>query len=239
MSTSTAPGTASGLAVYASSSVPTYDYQSFIQPPNNLGVSSNKSWKQFDDNLKVATNYGLYITDDQTLVTTTGQPLGMDYLLDTNTKCKAIDLSGSPLVERYVYIQNNNPGGMLDSLISDIEKGLSPNNLELAFTPSIDCQGVSLMTIDENGTMGYGRGWVAVSEISTIDPCKFESGVNRVTNQKCGESFVNYNDSKYDNNFIYDNNRKKKKKDVVESIYFTGIMMFGLYLIYCFMKKTK
>jgi hypothetical protein len=234
----TTPGTASGLAVYSSSSVPTYNYPSFIKSPTQLGVTSDRSWKHFNKNLAVAGSYEQFIMSDQTGVTSTGQSLGMNYLLDTNTQCKATDLGGTS-VERYTYIQNNIPSGMLDSLISDIENGLNPTNLELAFTPSIDCQGVTLSTIDVNGNNGFGTAWVAISDIGAIPPCQFQNGVNPVTNQKCGESFVNYSDSEYDNNFIYDNNKKKKEKDAIESVYLTGIMVFGLYLIYCFMKKTK
>jgi hypothetical protein len=229
------PGTASGQGIY--SSVPTYDYSSFIQTPEQMGVNSNKSWNNFDNNLNIAGKYEQFIMSDQTGVTTTNQALGMNYLLDTNTQCKAVDLNGTN-VERYTYIQNNVASGMLDSIISDIENGFNPTNLELAFTPSIDCQGVTLQTIDVNNMQGQGTAWVATSEISNINPCQFSNGVNPITNQSCGESFVNYSDSKYDNNFIYDN-KKKKDKDMVESFYLTGIMVFGLYLVYCFMKKTK
>lgn len=232
MSTS---GTASGQGIY--SSVPTYDYSSLIKTPLGLGVNSDKSWDQFNWNLSKAANYEQFIMSDQTYVTNTGNSLGINYLLDTNTKCSATDLGGTS-VERYTYIQTNNPGGMLFSTISDIENGFNPTNLELAFTPSIDCQGVTLSTIDVNNMQGEGTAWVAKSEISNIDPCQFSNGLNPVTNKSCGESFTNYSDSKYDNNFIYDN-KKKKDKDMIESVYFTGIMVFGLYLVYCFMKKTK
>jgi hypothetical protein len=228
-------GKASGQGIY--SSPPTYYYSSYIQTPENLGANSNMSWADFDNNLKIAGDYEQFIMSNQNYVTTTGNSLGMNYLLDTNTQCKATDLSGTS-VKRYTYIQNNIPSGMLDSIISDVENGFSANNLVLAFTPSIDCQGVTLSTIDENGLNGFGTAWVATSEISNINPCQFQNGVNPVTNQSCGESFVNYNDSKYDNNFIYDN-KKKKDKDAIESVYLTGIMVFGLYLVYCFMKKTK
>ena len=228
-------GTASGQGIY--SSPPTYDYSSYIQPPENLGANSNMSWADFDNNLNIAGDYEQFIMSNQNYVTTTGKSLGMNYLLDTNTQCKATDLSGTS-VERYTYIQNNIPSGMLDSIISDVENGFSANNLVLAFTPSIDCQGVTLSTIDENGLNGFGTAWVATSEISNIDPCQFQDGQNPVTTAVCGESFVNYNDSKYDNNFINDN-KKKKDKDAIESVYLTGIMIFGLYLVYCFMKKTK
>jgi hypothetical protein len=228
-------GKASGQGVY--SSPPTYDYSLKIQTPEQMGATSNMSWTNFDNNLNIAGKYEQFIMSDQTGVTTTNQALGMNYLLDTNTQCKATDLNGTS-VERYTYIQTNIPSGMLDSIISDVENGFSANNLVLAFTPSIDCQGVTLSTIDRNGLNGFGTAWVATSEISNIDPCQFKDGQNPVTGQSCGESFVNYSDSKYDNNFIYDN-KKKKDKDVVESVYLTGIMIFGLYLVYCFMKKTK
>lgn len=228
-------GTASGQGVY--SSPPTYDYSSYIQTPENLGANSNMSWNDFDNNLRIAGDYEQFIMSNQKYVTTTGKSLGMNYLLDTNTQCKATDLNGST-VERYTYIQTNIPSGMLDSIISDVENGFSANNLVLAFTPSIDCQGVTLSTIDKNGLNGFGTAWVATSEISNIDPCQFKDRQNPVTTAVCGESFINYSDSKYDNNFIYDN-KKKNNKDPVESLYLTGIMIFGLYLVYCFMKKTK
>jgi hypothetical protein len=219
------------------SSVPTYEYSSFIKSPTQMGSTSDRSWKHYDKNIQIASDYTEFIMSDQNNVTTTGNALGMNYLLDTNTQCSATDLSGNS-VERYTYIQSNIPGGMLDSIISDIENGFSANNLVLAFTPSINCQQVTLSTIDQNGMNGFGTEWVATSEISNINPCQFQNGVNPVTNQSCGESFVNYSDTKYDNNFIYDN-KKKKNKDAIESIYLTGIMVFGLYLVYCFMKKTK
>jgi hypothetical protein len=229
-------GTASGQGVY--SSIPTYEYQLFIKSPTQMNVNNDQSWAQFNYNIDVAGEYVEFIMSNQNSVTTTGNALGMNYLLDTNTQCKATDLNGSS-VERYTYIQSNIPSGMLDSIISDIENGFNANNLVLAFTPSIDCQGVTLSTIDENGMNGFGTAWVATSEISNISPCQFQNGVNPVTKQSCGESFVNYSDTKLDNNLIYDNKKKKKEKDAIESVYLTGIMIFGLYLIYCFMKKTK
>ena len=227
-------GTPSGQGVY--SVVATYDYQTFIKTPVQNNVSDNKTWKQFDYNLDVAGNYLEFIMSDQNNVTTTGSSLGMNYLLDTNTQCTATDLNNVS-VERYTYIKSNNQSGMLDSIIQDIETAFNANNLTLAFTPSIDCQGVTLQTIDENNQSGFGTAWVATSEISTINPCQFQNGTNPVTGQTC-ESFVNYSDAKYDNHLIYDN-KKKKDKDAIESVYLTGIMVFGLYLIYCFMKKTK
>lgn len=227
-------GTPSGQGIY--SSVPTYDYQSFIKTPSQKNVNSDKSWTQFDYNLDVAGNYIEFIMNNQNHVTTTGNALVMNYLLDTKTQCTATDLNGTS-VERYTYIQSNIPAGMLDSIISDIENGFNANNLELAFTPSIDCQGVTLSTIDQNDQNGFGTAWVATSEISSINPCQFQNGVNPVTNKSCGESFVNYSDSKYDNNYNYDN-KKKKEKDAIESGFLTGIMLLGLYLVYCFIKKT-
>jgi hypothetical protein len=227
-------GTPSGQGVY--SSVPTYQYQSLIKTPTQMNVSNYKSWDQFNYNLDVAGEYVDFIMSDQNNVTTTGNALGMNYLLDTNTQCTATDLNGTS-VERYTYIQSNIPSGMLDSIISDIENGFNANNLELAFTPSIDCQGVTLSTIDQNDQNGFGTAWVATSEISGINPCQFQNGTNPITGQTC-ESFVNYSDSKYDNNLIH-TTKNKKEKDAIESVYLTGIMVVGLYLIYCFMKKTK
>jgi len=227
-------GTPSGQGVY--SSVPTYQYQSLIKTPTQMNVSNYKSWDQFNYNLDVAGEYVDFIMSDQNNVTTTGNALGMNYLLDTNTQCTATDLNGTS-VERYTYIQSNIPSGMLDSIISDIENGFNANNLELAFTPSIDCQGVTLQTIDQNDQNGFGTAWVATSEISGINPCQFQNGTNPITGQTC-ESFVNYSDSKYDNNLIH-TTKNKKEKDAIESVYLTGIMVVGLYLIYCFMKKTK
>jgi hypothetical protein len=159
-------GTPSGQGVY--SSVPTYDNQSHIKTPTQKNVNNDKSWNQFNYNLDVAGEYVDFIMSDQNHVTTTGNALGMNYLLDTNTQCKATDLNGTS-VKRYTYIQSNIPSGMLDSIISDIENGFNANNLELAFTPSIDCQGVTLSTIDKNDQNGFGTAWVATSEISNIN----------------------------------------------------------------------
>jgi len=228
-------GAPSGQGVY--SSTPTYNYTEYLMTPAQMGVNSDASWKQFNNNVKNGAKYVNFILTSQNDATTNSAPMGMNYLLDTNTQCKATDLSGT-LVERYTYIQTNNQGGMIDSMSSDIEIGLNPTNLELAFTPSIDCQGVTLATIDENNMSGFGTAWVATSEIANISPILFQNGVNPVTSETSDESFVNYIDTKYDNNLIYDN-KKKKKKDAIESFYLTGIMVFGLYLIYCFMKKTK
>jgi len=155
-------GTASGQGIY--SSVPTYDYSKLIKTPIEMGVNSDKSWDQFDWNLAKATNYEQFIMSDQNYVSKTDRALGMNYLLDTNTQCTATDLGGTS-VERYTYIQTNIPTGMLFSSISDIENGFNPTNLELAFTTSIDCQGVTLSTIDVNNMYGEGTAWFAKSEI--------------------------------------------------------------------------
>jgi hypothetical protein len=232
-----ATGAPSGQGVY--SSVPIYDYSSFIRTPEDMGTTSDKSWDAFKKNISIGASYGEILLGTSYAVSNTGGPLGMNYLLDTNTQCTATDLAGNPMVERYTYIQNNAPGGMIGGIVSDIDRGFNANNLELAFTPSIDCQNVSLKTIDDNNMNGVGSAWVATKEIESINPCMFSASVNPVTNQTCGEGFENYNDASYTNNMIYTGSKQKKEKDVIESVYFTGIMVFGLYLVYCFMKKTK
>lgn len=215
---------------------PVYETSNLIITPEDADASDIRSWVAFDHNMRVGANYLEAIVSDQTAVTTTGRPLGMNYLLDTKTQCNATDIEGGTSVERYTYIQNNHGGSLIDTVVNDVEIGFSANNLELGFTSSIDCQGVTLSTIDENGLNGFGTAWVATTEISNIGPCQFKDRINPVTNEICNESFENYSDSKYDNNFIYDN---KKKKDPLESGFLTGIMLLGLYLVYCFMKKTK
>jgi hypothetical protein len=236
MSTTGAP---SGQGVYYS--VPVYDYSSFIRDPEEMGASSDKSWESFNRNLRIGASYGEILLGSSYSASKTGGPLGMNYLLDTNTQCTATDLTGNPSVERFTFIQNNSPGGMIGGIVSDIDHGFNANNLELAFTPSINCQNVSLKTIDVNNMSGVGSAWVATKEIESINPCLFSSDVNTVTNQKCDEGFENYNDASYTDNMLYNSfgSKQKKEKDVIESVYLTGIMVFGLYLVYCFMKKTK
>lgn len=242
----TSQGQPGGQGIY--STVPSYEYSDYIRSPENMGANSGKSWGNFQGNLKIGTSYMTALTQPNFNINTTGQALGMDYLLDTHTLCSAIDLpltvdacgnsTGYPKVPRYTYIQTNNPNtGIIGSMISDIEKGFNPNNLELAFTPSIDCQKVSLYTLDENHNVGIGTGWVATKEIQGIAPCYFSAHINPVTGEKCIESFENYSDSQYDKYMIYSS--KKKEKDIIESVYLTGLMVFGLYLVYCFMKKTN
>jgi hypothetical protein len=236
------PGMPYGQGVY--SSVPDYDYSSYVKTPESMGANSGASWDSFQNNLKIGTKFGLSLMTNNFSVNKTGGPLGMDYLLNTNTLCNAIDIcgndtdpSGNPKVPRYTYIQTVTPNtGIIGSMISDIEKGFNPNNLELSFTPSIDCQKVSLYTRDQNNNVGIGSAWVAKKEIQSINPCYFSNRINTVTGEKCSESFENYSDSKYDKYMIYSN---KKEKDIVESVYLTGLMVFGLYLVYCFMKKTN
>jgi len=243
---STSQGQPSGQGIY--SSVPSYKYSDYVKSPENMGANSDKSWGNFQKNLRIGTNYLTSLMNNNFNTNKTGQALGMDYLLNTNTLCSAIDLpltvdacgnsTGYPKVPRYTYIQNNNSNtGIIGSMISDIEKGFNPNNLELAFTPSIDCQKVSLYTLDKNHNVGIGRAWVATKEIKGIGPCNFSAHTNPITGEKCSEPFENYSDSQYDKYMIYSN--KKKEKDVIESVYLTGLMVFGLYLVYCFMKKTK
>jgi hypothetical protein len=235
------PGTPSGQGVY--SSVPQYEYSDYLKLPEDMGANDGASWDNFQLNLGIATNYGLSLVENNFSVNTTGSSLGMNYLLNTNTLCNAIDIidaCGNPTkVTRYSYIQNNNPNtGIIGSMISDIEKGFNPNNLELAFTPSIDCQKISVYTLDQNNNTGIGTAWVATKEIDAIDACNFSNGINPVNGIKCRESFVNYSDSKYDKYMIYPN-KKQKEKDMIESVYLTGLMVFGLYLVYCFMKKNN
>ena len=246
--TSTSLGKASGRGIY--NSVPAYSYSEFIKSPESMGANSGASWDNFQQNLRIGTAYGMSLISPNFSTNTTGGPLGMNYLLNTNTLCNAIDIcgnttdgSGNPKVARYSYINNNVYAGQIGSIISNIEKGFNPNNLELSFTPSIDCQEVSLYTIDQNNNTGIGSAWVATREISGISPCYFAEGpkttegTNPVTGQRCNEGFENYSNPKYDKYMIYPN--KKKEKDVVESVYLTGLMVFGLYLVYCFMKKTN
>lgn len=234
------PGTPSGQGIY--SSVPQYNYSDYVNQPENLGANSGASWNNFQTNLKIGENYTLSLLENNFSTNKTRSSLGMNYILNTNTICNAIDIldaCGNPTkVTRYTYIKNNNPEtGIIGSMISDIEKGFNPNNLELAFTPSIDCQKASLYTIDENNNIGIGNAWIATKELDGINACSFSNRVNPVNRTKCNESFVNYSDSSYDKYMIYPN--KKKEKDMIESVYLTGLMVFGLYLVYCFMKKNN
>ena len=241
----TSQGAPSGQGYYPSP--PSYEYSEHIQTPELMGASSGKSWDNFKNNLRIGTDYMTSLTSNNFNVNKTGHALGMDYLLDTNTLCSAIDLpvtvdengnSTHPKVKRYTYIATNNKNqGIIGSMIKDMEKGFSVDNLRLSFTPSIDCQQTSLFTLDKDHNTGIANAWVAIEEIKGIDPCKFSDYQNSITGVKCAESFENYSDSKYDKYAMYPT--KKKEKDVIESVYLTGLMVFGLYLVYCFIKKNK
>ena len=182
---------------------------------------------------------------------TSALPLGNRYFLSTGANCS--DSKGNS-VKRSLYIDNVPNGddptlkemgigdeslnGLIPGLLGDAMK-MNPAAIFGAFMQgsSPQCTNIHMKTIDVNNMDGTGSGFVLDSEIKSINPCAFVSGVNPLTNEKCAtkESFINAN-----------NKMQRLKKEIklislkrkpIANLYTAAVGGLLVYLVYRIITK--
>jgi len=219
---------------------PDYKYAKFVNSPAKMGMGT--AGGDLDADVAGIINYVRLLIEGGGPASATGKPLGDKFFITTGGQCK----SGGSTVQRSIYVDNVPHGnipflddigmdmtmfeGLLPGILGDLGE-LNPVGLFGAFmqgaTPP--CAQVTLKTINENNEDGIGTGFIVNSEISDIDPCNFENGINSVTSGKCTESFISANEALRKPLSM---SPRALKKNKLASIYTSAIGLLLVYIIY-------
>lgn len=231
---------------------PDYQYYKYINTPSSIGMSSNGSISALSTDVEGLIAYVELLVEGTGKASSTGNPLGDQFFLKTGAKCIANDTNEQ--TDRYIYINNVPTGnipfissglgvdfsvfkGLIPGAMTDLNV-LNPYNILQSFlsgsTPP--CQQLTMQTIDSNNNVSSETQYVTLTDIQNMDPCIFPSRSNPVTGQGCVEAFTNNNTDKVNN---YSNYDVRLPKDIVVQLYFLGIAVVGVYILYKVMEKSK
>ena len=170
--------------------------------------------------------------------------------------------------DRYLYI-NNVPLGNIPMLSSETGTNykdfrglipgmmmnmdvLNPENIASAFstTGTPDCQKITMETINSKNVVSSETNYVTISDITNLDPCLFtpdkqKKRINPVTKEQCkqegfstiensGESIINDSDSSIHNAILHD-----IESDYIAQTFIVSVSLFGIYLFYKTLYRTK
>ena len=234
---------------------PTYPYYKNIKMPNEIGMSDEGTIQQMGKNIDGLIQYVNLLVSGDSEASSTGNPLGNKFFLQTGAKCLATDkctdtedYSTCEQTDRYIYI-NNVPQGNIPFISSGLGvnfsefKGLIPGtmgNLNVlnpfaimrAFmsgsTPP--CQEITMQTIDVNNNVSSATHYVTLTDISNMDPCTFSDRKNPITGIKCKETFKTG---------VSANAAVVMPDDPLAQLYFASLALLGVYILYGFMNKSK
>jgi len=233
---------------------PDYPYYKNIRTPSEIGMSDNGTIQQMAKNIDGLIQYVEVLVTGNSRASTTGGPLGNKFFLQTGAKCAAVDKCADPndpstceKTTRYIYV-NNIPQGNIPFISSGLGvnfsefKGLVPGamgNLNVlnpfgimqAFlsgsTPP--CQELTMQTISVDNVSSSETHYVTVTDIQNMDPCTFSNKANPITGKGCQEAF---------NNSVTDSASPLLPEDPLAQIYFAGLALVGIYILYRFMEKS-
>jgi hypothetical protein len=229
---------------------PSYPYYKNIKTPAQLGMGTTGSIQQTAQDISGLINYVELLVTGSGSASSTGNPLGNKFFLQTGAKCAAIDSCSDPndsstcqQVDRYIYIDNV-PDGNIPFISSGLGvdfaefKGLIPgamSNLNVlnpfailkAFlsgsTPP--CQPLTMQTISVDNAVSSETQYVTLTDISNMDACTFPNGKNPVTGQSCVETFQNKEVTMPD--------------DPLAQAYFASLGVLGIFILYRLMEKSR
>jgi len=226
---------------------PTYPYYSNIKTPSQIGMSSTGSISALANDIDGLVQY-VDVLVSGSGASSTGKPLGNKFFLQTGAKCAATDASNTP-VDRYIYIDNVPTGnipfisGAMGADFSEL-KGLVPGamgNLNAINPYAImqsflsgsnpPCQQITLQTIDNSNNISSETQYVTLTDIQNMDPCTIPGGKNPITNEKCSEDFQNRS--------VSANASPVLPEDPLAQLYFASLALVGIYILYCFMEKSR
>lgn len=225
----------------------TYDYNSKIKNPSQMGMSDEGTMSALTNDIVGIMNYTDLLMYGDSNASTTGLPLGNRYFLNTGTTCK--DNVSGKMVSRSVLIDNVPSGDMsmpnMDNVLSSTKiktsfKGLIPGIMEditkinpaslLSSITNTDnnCREVYMKTIKETSpttqTTEINNAYLLDNDIKSLDSCLFSNSINPITNQGCIESFTNYNSDNYN-------------KSIISKLYIISVNLLFFYLLLKIIKK--
>ena len=225
---------------------PTYPYYQNIKMPNQIGMSADGSLQALGNDVNGLIQYVEVLVTGNSAASSTGNPLGNKFFLQTGAKCK--DKASGNLVDRYIYVDNvpngsipfisqglgvnfSNFEGLIPGAMGNLNV-LNPFAIMSSFlsgsTP--DCQELTMQTIDVNNNTSTETNYVTLSDIGSMNACTFQNGVNPVNGNQCKEAFQTGLPA--DAGFTL-------PEDPLDQIYFASLAGIGIYVLYRLMNKSK
>ena len=225
-----------------------YPYWKNIKTPEQLGMSDKGTFDVMAKDINGLIGYVELLVSGKSKASVTGGPLGNKYFLNTGASC--INDKTKKEVDRYIYI-NNVPNGNIPFISSGMGtnfkefKGLIPGamgNLN-AFNPATllqgfsqgttpTCKSVTLETIDTKNKKSKETHYITVTDLKSMDPCDFMDKKNPETKAKCKEMFTVMSEHEFGDELAL-------PKDPIVQLYFAGLGLLGIYIIYRIMEKNK
>lgn len=233
---------------------PAYPYYKNIKSPSQIGMSDDGSLSALAEDIDGLISYVEILVTGNSNASTTGGPLGNKFFLKTGAKCKASNTCTDPNdsstcqdVDRYIYIDNVPAGnipfisqglgvdftefkGLIPGSMSNLNV-LNPYGIMQAFlsgsTPA--CQELTMQTISVDNVASSETHYVTLTDIQNMDPCTFSNNTNPITKKSCQEAFQNSSPN---------TTTSVLPDDPLAQIYFAGLALIGIYILYRFMEKS-
>jgi hypothetical protein len=231
-----------------------YPYWKNIKSPDQLGMSDKGTFDVMSKDINGLISYVELLVSGKSKASSTGGPLGNKYFLNTGATC--IDDATKKEVDRYIYINNVPKGNIpfvsygMGTNFKDF-KGLIPGAMgnlntlnpltviqEFSQGTLPSCKNITLETINTTNKKSKETHYISVADLKLMDPCDFLDKTNSETKQKCKELFTNMRDD-VELNSDGDDFPLTLPKDPIVQIYFIGLGLLGMYIIYKIMEKNR
>jgi hypothetical protein len=225
---------------------PTYPYYQNIKMPNQIGMSADGSLQALGNDINGLIQYVEVLVTGNSAASSTGNPLGNKFFLQTGAKCK--DTASGNLVDRFIYVDNvpngsipfisqglgvnfSNFEGLIPGAMGNLNV-LNPFAIMSSFLSGSNppCQELTMQTIDVNNNVSTATNYVTLSDIGSINACTFQNGINPVNGNQCRETFQTGLPA--DAGFTL-------PEDPLAQIYFASLAGIGIYVLYRLMNKSK
>jgi hypothetical protein len=192
------------------------------------------------------------LVQGNSIVSTTGQPLGNKFFLKTGAKCLAKDTGKE--VDRYIYVNNVPDGtipivsqglgvnfsqfrGLIPGAIGNLNV-LNPYTIMQSFmvgsTPS--CQKITMETINNNNNRYNETQYVTLVDIQNMNPCNFRDNRNPISGKTCRQAFQNIRETPDNSN---NDVEVKLPEDPIAQLYYLSLSAISVYILYRLIEKGR
>uniref|UniRef100_A0A6C0ILW3 Uncharacterized protein n=1 Tax=viral metagenome TaxID=1070528 RepID=A0A6C0ILW3_9ZZZZ len=247
--------TANAKAVEEKFLGPDYKYYEFIKSPSAMGMSAEGSIDAITHDISGLIGYVSLLSTGKSGASTTGNPLGNKFFLETGATCK--DTASGNKVPRSLYVNNVPDGsipfisnatgvemdgmyGLIPGTLSNLSQ-INPMQIFGAFMEGItpQCQLIEMETISVNNEKTMKTGYVTNNDITNMNAKWFPGGVKPAI--KNIEAFTLLSDSEEYRKYMtkYNKTYKKNKNkqdyslmpdDGLIKIYYSSLTVLVLYI---------
>jgi len=231
---------------------PTYPYYKNIRTPGQIGMSDRGTLDALGKDVNGLINYIQFLVQGNSIVSTTGQPLGNKFFLKTGAKCLAKDTGKE--VDRYIYVNNVPDGtipivsqglgvnfsqfrGLIPGAIGNLNV-LNPYTIMQSFmvgsTPS--CQKITMETINNNNNRYNETQYVTLVDIQNMNPCNFRDNRNPISGKTCRQAFQNIRETPDNSN---NDVEVKLPEDPIAQLYYLSLSAISVYILYRLIEKGR